>query len=331
MTTELRDQPVFICGHPKAGTSLVRSILDSHPQLIVYPEETVFFRRFLPESADLDLDGMTALAEERIIHIFDWEQDNPPSNQEGFPDRDYTTISSEKVRMAMRERVQAGYRHPGDILSAAVLAFGQVRGLINPEIRHWVEKSPYNEYYCEQIYNWWPQAQCIHIVRDPRDNYASYRQKHPDWSAEFFAANWRRSTQSGIHNQGRFGKAHYFLLKYEDLTYDPERHLKKLAEFLDIDWDVSLTTPSRAGENWLGNSMFANEFKGISTAPVSRWVERLAPGDTAVIELMTQAQMDAFQYQMASQGRPSQSLAARWRVTTWPVRRHLQRLSRSAP
>jgi hypothetical protein len=44
----LRDHPVFICGHPKAGTSLVRSILDSHPQLIVYPEETVFFRRYLP-------------------------------------------------------------------------------------------------------------------------------------------------------------------------------------------------------------------------------------------------------------------------------------------
>ena len=46
----LRDSPIFICGHPKSGTSLLRSILDSHPEIIVYPEETGFFRRYLPNS-----------------------------------------------------------------------------------------------------------------------------------------------------------------------------------------------------------------------------------------------------------------------------------------
>jgi len=39
----LRDHPVFLGGHPKSGTSLLRALLDSHPQLVVYPEESGFF------------------------------------------------------------------------------------------------------------------------------------------------------------------------------------------------------------------------------------------------------------------------------------------------
>lgn len=49
---ELRDRPIFICGHPKSGTSLLRNLLDFHPQLVVYPEESRFFRQFLPLAKD---------------------------------------------------------------------------------------------------------------------------------------------------------------------------------------------------------------------------------------------------------------------------------------
>ena len=84
-TDTLRDRPIFICGHPKAGTSLVRSILDSHPQLVVYPEETVFFRRYLPQSEGLDIQGQLALAEQLLIHIFTWNTAAPPPRNPTSP------------------------------------------------------------------------------------------------------------------------------------------------------------------------------------------------------------------------------------------------------
>src|SRR4030042_6895891 len=121
ITTELRDHPVFICGHPKSGTSLVKSILDSHPQLVVYPEETIFFRRFLPRSVGLDIHEQLKLAEQCLIHIFTWNQEAPPPSQEGFPDRDYSTIPYDALRRHFRSLVQNEYRHEGDILSAAIL------------------------------------------------------------------------------------------------------------------------------------------------------------------------------------------------------------------
>jgi hypothetical protein len=328
---DIREQPLFICGHPKAGTSLVRAVFDSHPQLIVYPEETIFFRRYLPQSYGLDLQGQIALAERTLIHIFRWNSAKPALDQEGFPDRDYSTISYEAVRQRMVELATVQHRQPGDMLSAAVLAFGQVSRQLVDQTRRWVEKSPYNEYYTRQIFEWWPAARCIHILRDPRDNYVSYRRKHPDWSAEFFAANWKRSTQAGIENRKRYGAERYYILGYEDLTRAPEEHLQKLADFLQIEWDASLAAPTRAGEQWSGNSMFsgaANEFKSISAAPVGRWKEKLSLSEALVIEMMIGELFESCGYPTSALSEAStvQKLFANWRLASWPIRRRLGNL-----
>ena len=35
---------LLICGHPKSGTSLLLSLLDGHPDVLAFPEETKYFR-----------------------------------------------------------------------------------------------------------------------------------------------------------------------------------------------------------------------------------------------------------------------------------------------
>jgi len=283
---KLADRPVFICGHPKSGTSLLRNLLDGHPQLVVYPEESLFFRRFLPAARDKELAEKLNLADELLIHIFTWNQGSSPPSQEGFPDRDYSAFPFEQVRQAFRQRVGGQTRHEGELLSAAVLAFGEVSGQIEGA-RWWVEKTPYNETYAEQIFAWWPEARCIHIVRDPRDNYASYRQKHPDWNAKVFARNWANSTQQGSRNQDRFGQDRYWILTYETFVQSPEETIRKLCQFLEIQERPALRQPTRAGQSWAGNSMFQDQFSGISAAAVNRWQENLDPTDVLIIEAIT--------------------------------------------
>lgn len=326
----MRDSPIFICGHPKAGTSLLRAVFDSHPQLVVYPEETVFFRRFLPLARGRDAAGWLDLADQTLIHIFEWNRSAPPAHQAGFPDRDYSAISFEAVRAEMRHLAAERCRHPGDVLSAAMLAYGRLSGQAGQQARAWVEKSPYNEFFAAQIFEWWPQARCVHIIRDPRDNFLSYRRKHPDWSAEFFAANWRRSTRAGHENRARFGDERYLILTYEDLTAAPELSLRRLTGFLDIDWNDSLTAPTRAGEGWQGNSMFADRFQAISAAPVARWKDRLPKGDAAVIEIMAGTLMERFGYEVSA-ARGADAWTARGRAAIWPLRRRLKRLMQLTP
>ncbi len=314
----IRDRPVFLGGHPKSGTSLLRALLDSHPQLVVYPEETGFFRRYLPQSTNLELSAKLELAKSNLIQIFTWQCENQPASQEGYPDRDYSTISFDEVSEAMADIItQAGYRHDGDILSAAILAYGKVSGQWQVGARHWVEKSPYNEYYADQMFAWWPEARCIYIVRDPRDNHASYRRKHPDWNAEFFAANWNRSVSACQQNIERYGEQCCRLIRYEDLVRKSQETLNQITDFLGIDANPTLAQPTRAGASWKGNSMFADQFSAISTTPLGRWKETLEPSEAAVIELMAADAMSALHYEAVS----AHSLSSFWRAATWRVRR----------
>ena len=331
-SNNLQDKPVFICGHPKSGTSLVRSILDSHPQLIVYPEETAFFRRFLPLAKGKPFERQITLAEETLIHFFTWNQSNPPPSQAGFPDRDYSYISYESVRDAMIQFLHQDFRDERDFLSAAVMAFGHVRGQSIENSLRWVEKSPYNEFYAQEIFSWWPDARCIHVVRDPRDNFISYQQKHPNWSPEFFTANWKRSSQSGLNNRDKYGSKSVLLIRYEDLVNEPSKRIQEIMAFLGIDWDPSLITPTRAGTQWQGNSMFADQFNGISTAPIGRWKDKLTPVNALVIHYMAQPINEIFQYQPISP-KPAfyQTLNARSRVITWSLKKGLSKFVRLNP
>ncbi len=293
---ELRDSPVFIAGHPKSGTSLLRSVLDSHPELVAYPEETFFFRRYLPKSAGLGLPEKLALSDQYLTHIFEWNQANPPPHQQGYPDRDYSHIPVTQVRQAVRQFVADRFAHDGDMLSAVILAFGQVTDQLSSLSHYWVEKTPYNEQFTSQIYTWWPAAKVIHTVRDPRDNYASYYRKHTDWSPEGFALSWVHSTQAGLDNLELYGSQRYLLLRFEDLTSTPEVKLSQLCQFLGINDDPSLRQPVRSGKPWGGNSMFADQYTAISTAPVGRWTESLRPDEVATLELLAGPLMNKLGY-----------------------------------
>jgi hypothetical protein len=312
------DRPVFICGHPKAGTSLITALLDGHLAIVAYPEETLFFRRFLPAIEEKSHEERIALAEKLLIHIFEWNQSNPPLHQRGFPDRDYSDISFEAVRAEMRKFLQDGDSSPAKYLNATVLAFGKVSGLLSEDSRCWVEKSPYNEFFAEQIFQWWPDARCIHIVRDPRDNFVSYQRKQPDWTAKVFAWNWVRSTRAGFENVKQFGENHYLLLRFEDLLREPQKVTHQMADFLDIPWHNNLLQPTRVGDSWRGNSMFEEKYQRISTDPIGRWKDLIKPFNLAMLQIISKKVMKTMDYALV--GVELNLLSIQQRIRLWRER-----------
>ena len=242
------------------------------------------------------LEEKLALSDQFITHIFEWNATNPPEHQKDYPGRDYSDIPVDQVRAEMRKLVAERFNHDGDMLSAAMLAFGRVTGKWTDASQRWVEKTPFNEHFAEQIYTWWPEALCIHTVRDPRDNYASYRRKHENWTARQFAASWRRSTREGLKHQRRYGKDRYMLVRYEDFTSAPEEMVQRLCDFMGISTDESMLTPTRGGKSWQGNSMFSEKFESISSAPVGRWKNSLSLEELVTLETIDHPQMEALQY-----------------------------------
>ncbi len=296
--TDFINHPIFICGHPKAGTSLITALLDGHPNILVYPEETLFFRRFLPVVQGKSRDEKIDLAKELLIQMFEWNQENPPKHQQDYPDRDYSLISFDDVCQYMVDVLPAQNTRDADFLNAAIIGFGQATNLLTQNKQYWVEKTPYNELYTDQIFDWWPKAKCIHIVRDPRDNFISYERKHPEWTSKVFISNWLRSSRAGLENLEKFGKENYFVLRFEDLLTDPKKFTKQVAQFLKIAWDEALLEPTRVGDGWQGNSMFAEKYQSISTAPIGRWKDLIDPFDLEIIQIIGNDLMRLFNYDL---------------------------------
>ena len=143
MMSILDTSPVFICGHPKSGTSLLRNLLDSHPQLLVFPEETTFFRQLYPRIKDASLAEAQELAVAHLTRFFEWNQQSPPEHQAGFYDRDYSHVDDQQVKASMRAYLGAeGVRHSGDYLTAAARALALLRDRLPALFKVRLETEP---------------------------------------------------------------------------------------------------------------------------------------------------------------------------------------------
>ena len=290
------DSATFICGHPKSGTSLLAALFDSHPQLLVYPEETLFFRKLLPKMLDSPKQERIQDAKDWMLRIFHWDPNHPHPTQKDFPGRDYSGIGYDAVSQVFDELVKSSLTREVDLLPCAVIAYGKASQDLTEKTARWVEKSPYNEEYSSLIFNSWPAAKCIHIIRDPRDNYASYMRKHADWTPEVFAFSWLRSTRTGIQNLRFYGPKRYKIVNYEALVRQSEETLRDLAMFLGIEIDDTMLNPTRAGQAWQGNSMFGDRFNGISESSVGRFRKNLAPEVVRRLEKLLYPELEHFDY-----------------------------------
>jgi hypothetical protein len=311
---------VFICGHPKSGTSLLMTMLDSHPELIVYPEESHFFRRFLPARQMHPQKNIEETARENLLHIFDWNQEDPPMHQEGFPDRDYSKLSAAAIWDYFHQITREN-DDPHVALPAAIFSYGIETGQMSDRTRYWVEKTPYNEQYAEKIFQYWPHSKCLHIVRDPRDNYASYKRKQIDWRPEDFAYSWWNSVRSAQKNFERYGLRRYLIIRYEDLVEKPEDNIGVIISFLGIDDDPILRRPTRAGGLWMGNSMFGDNFQSISAKPAGRYLEHLRMDEVSVLESLLKPEMKRLGYLFETASSYPDQLLSWLKRTKWRIQK----------
>jgi hypothetical protein len=287
MISAIENHPVFICGAPRSGTSLVKSLLDGHPELVVDPGESRFFIGFLPKARRMTEEQRVALAGEVLLRYY---HDEETANY-----RYVSHIPYASIRKSFLDRLEQSHKHLADYLPAAILAFWEASGQLDERKRYWVEKTPFNELYVEKILSWWKHARFIHIVRDPRDNYAASRRRDPAHSSVgAFAYVWLRSARLLRENSMRHGEGRYLTLRYEDLVREPKSEMARIVKFLGISDDESLARPTKAAgaHFWAGNSSYGTTFTGIEPSSVNRWRENVAASEIALLETLTAEEME---------------------------------------
>jgi hypothetical protein len=274
---------VFLAGADRSGTTLLYAILASHPRISMQ-RRTNMWRYFDGRYGDLKDDA---------------NLDRCLRDMRGYRRLRGLEPDIERIR---REFV-AGDRTYGRLF--ALFHEHQAERLGRPR---WGDKSLHTEHHAARILAEHPDARVLHIVRDPRDRYASVRRRHGRDVSQLASATgrWLASTRTGLRNVRRF-PSRYRLIRYEDLVRDPERTVRGVCDFIGEAFDPRLLSMEGAPEHRDagGNGSFGDVAPGtISTAGVGRFRRVLEPEEIAFIQLATARTLAALRYGRASVSMP---------------------------
>jgi hypothetical protein len=186
----------------------------------------------------------------------------------------------------------------------------------------WGDKSLNTERYVDLIFAAYPTAKMIHIVRDPRDRYASAltRWKVIRGRAGTGIARWLASIELAKRNQQRYPDR-YKIVQYETLVTQPEATLRDVCAFLDEEYTPDMLTMEGAPDhrNRGGNSSYGKRKPGhISTSSIGRYRKILSKRELAFIQGYARREMLACGYQIE----PLQFSRLDWcllYVVDWPA------------
>ena len=235
----------FIVGHPRSGTSLLRALLDGHPDLLVLPFET---------------------------HLFDWARSRDPITALLDRTRLCSTLHRHRPAISRDEvedvlaRAFSRTRDPRARLLALVEGWRELTGA-RRETR-WVEKTPRHLYESTTLLRWFPaQARILVMRRDPRDVIASALKQKPSRTIFQMALTGRLAHQVVTEQQG---DSRVSVIGYEELVKNPMGTMETVCQFLDVPYDPVVVTPTVLGAEYLGNSRFDSALHGVSEASVGR-------------------------------------------------------------
>jgi hypothetical protein len=200
----------FVVGAPRSGTTLLRLMLDAHPQMAI-PAETGFF---ITLGNPRESGALPASAADLVQLL---------TEQPNWVD---FTISRQDFGRAVADL------RPFTV-GEAVRTFFRLYAKVHGKVR-FGDKSPLHCYHLPLIQETLPEAHIIHIIRDGRDAAASLRDVwfSPGRDPALLADYWAGAVLAG--KEGGASCTHYLEVRYEDLVRNPRETLHVICNYLEL-------------------------------------------------------------------------------------------------
>jgi hypothetical protein len=172
--------------------------------------------------------------------------------------------------------------------------------------RRWGDKSLGSEARADEILGAFPQAVMVHVVRDPRDRFASQSNHRSAGRGGIGsgAAAWLRSTDLATRNTRVFADR-YLAVRYEDLVRNPLRELTKVCAVAQLEFSPAMLDDGDGP-------------RPFHTDSIGRFRTDLRPAEIAYMERVLGPALEAWGYE-ASSVEPGVGGRLRFAVTGWPV------------
>ena len=285
----------FIAGAAKSGTTLLVSLLDSHPELLVMPQDTAYFPTVLTKYRDrgrrAQFDYLTKESWTNVLFGFQAMRGR----------QDYAEFPKKKFLETFDRLAFDPANEKRDLLVLMMQAYAEVVGAPLDQVKCWVEKTPANRNYVPEIFDRFPKAKLLLTMRDPRALLAAQialerTRKTKRFSVYYVTAHWR--TAAKLAKKIRDKELPGLVVMYEDLALDPKLSMQRVCDYLQVTFDPEIVlSPTKVGRSWAGNSAAGVRFSEISTEPVTRWHGELNEDEIGWVERHCSDLMREFGYE----------------------------------
>ena len=286
-------KPIFIIGNPRSGTSMFRLMLTTHKDIVIAPESG-FLIWWKEKYQNWDESCNITRLDEFIVDLFSsrrfeyWELD----------ENELTAFIASKNPISYSE-----------LMSLVYMSYAKKLGKTNAI---WGDKNNYYLNHILEIYELYPHAKFIHIIRDGRDVATSYlklkeikNKVHlaPDLPHEIaqIAKTWSENIAAINKGFECIPENNKYSIRYEDIVNDAEGSLKMLCDFLSLQFDPNMLNFNEYNKkHQLVPSDYmswkSETFKKLNKNAIGKWKDKLTDEDVELFVSITNKHLVNYKY-----------------------------------
>ena len=258
----------FLLGRGRSGTSLLRAILDSNPDILVAPE-AMFVMHLYGKYRDVRNWNRT-----RILEFYDdlWTEQR--------------LVKWGLDRDQLRQTLLAVDRSSSfaDLCRTVYGQYALSQG--RPDTRIIGDKNPHYSLCIAPLVELFPDSKFIHIVRDPRDNILSYQRVRFDVNGTAaLAFRWRQYNEAIMQYRLRLPDR-FMLLRFEDLVQNPAVELARLCSFLGVTYSSEMLEYYRQERVETQFDWHQNLSKPLDSTRIYAWKKNMDPAEAKLAEVI---------------------------------------------
>lgn len=274
--------PVFVFGCPRSGTTLLRLMLDAHPDLAIPPEShfiprvwAVRQRYEKPEGLDVERLARDIMATQRVR---DWR------------------LSPEDLWARLRNLEEPDL---AGVFASFFQAYADAQGKVR-----WGDKTPGYSLEIPLLLELFPDARFVHLIRDGRNVALSFMalDSATNRLAEAAAA-WSHRVRVARHDGLWAAGDRYLEVQYERLVAEPREELRRVCDFTQLRFvDEMLDYGEKALQKIPENErhLHGNLVRPPTTG-LRDWRGQLSPRDVGTFEAIAGRELALFGYRLDNQ------------------------------
>ncbi|MEZ5197420.1 MAG: sulfotransferase [Bacteroidales bacterium] len=262
----------FIIGRPRSGTTLLRTLLDAHPNVVIPQESPVILNLYRKYKDRKQWDRK---------HLEGFYKDLGSQGIFGVWNIDKIKLKNDLIACEGENTFE-------NLIKVLYLNFNSIYQKGNPQIIG--DKNPVYSYNFRSVFSIFPEAKFIHLTRDYRDQIVSMKRMDLEMSNPALVAyRWKLSVNSLLKFKMKYADR-FYTLRYEDLVSDPENEIRSICSFLAVTYEESILT-FHNHDNFNGflpdTSMeryHSSLFNPIHSEKVNTWISKLRNDEVRIAD-----------------------------------------------